>query len=84
MVWKESCRTTGNCWIYDIDKFTEYLHNSAFGFMLVGAIMHLVVVLYAHRIKNMFDDEDIDPTEVSLIDNDSDCYENTIITSRIE
>ncbi|CAG2102888.1 unnamed protein product [Medioppia subpectinata] len=70
-IWKHTCGKVGNCWLYDIEKLTDYLHYSAFGFMFLGAVCRFFIVLYADRISNMFEDEDEDnedQTAVALIE----------------
>ncbi|XP_054166759.1 solute carrier organic anion transporter family member 74D-like [Oppia nitens] len=57
-IWKHTCGKTGNCWLYDIEKLTNHLHYTSFGFMFVGVVCHLMVVLYADRITNMFEEDD--------------------------
>ena len=57
LIWEESCGKTGNCWVYDIDKFRYYLHGTAFGFILLGNLLDIGVIIYAKRIKNLYDDE---------------------------
>ncbi|XP_054158013.1 solute carrier organic anion transporter family member 74D-like [Oppia nitens] len=60
LVWEESCGKTGNCWLYDIDKFRVYLHSAAFGFMLLGSLFDIGVIVYSDRLKNLLDDEEED------------------------
>ena len=57
-VWEKTCGETGNCWLYDLDKFRVYLHTASFGLMLFGSLFDLVVICYAHRIKNMYDEDE--------------------------
>ncbi|XP_015782653.1 solute carrier organic anion transporter family member 2A1 [Tetranychus urticae] len=60
LVWEESCGETGNCWLYDIDKFRVYLHGTAFTLVMIGSCFDIGVLVYANRLKNLYDDEDDD------------------------
>jgi hypothetical protein len=63
MVWKESCGKTGNCWVYDIEKFRYYLHLGSFAFLMIGTLFNIPIIFYANRIKNMFEDEEENENE---------------------
>ena len=57
LVWEEKCGKTGNCWIYDQDKFRYYLHGTALAFMCVGSLMDLGIIWNAKkRLTNFYDD----------------------------
>ena len=56
LVWEEKCGKTGNCWIYDQDKFKYYLHGTALAFICVGSLMDLGIIYNAKHIKNFYDD----------------------------
>ncbi len=49
---------TGNCWLYDMDKFRVYLHVSSLIFIFIGISLELGMVYFADRIKYLFDDEE--------------------------
>ena len=51
---------TGNCWLYDIDKFRKYLHGAAFAFMIIGSLFDIGIIIMANRIKNLYGDEEED------------------------
>ncbi|CAG2173397.1 unnamed protein product [Oppiella nova] len=57
LVWESKCGKTGNCWIYDQDKFRYYLHGTALAFMCVGSLMDLGIIWNAKkRLTNFYDD----------------------------
>ncbi|CAG2170748.1 unnamed protein product, partial [Oppiella nova] len=56
LVWESKCGKTGNCWIYDQDKFRYYLHGTALVFVCVGSLMDLGIIYNAKHIKNFYDD----------------------------
>lgn len=62
-----ACGKTGNCWVYDVDKFRYYLHTAAFFFMMLGSLFDVGVIFYADRIKNIYDDEELEE-EVVVVD----------------
>lgn len=66
LVWEEKCGKTGNCWIYDAEKFRYYLHGLAGIFTLVGIICDFFIVYHSKNIKNFYEDEEEDDD-----DNDS-------------
>lgn len=57
LIWEKSCGKTGNCWLYDIDKFRYYLHGAAFAFMTIGSLFDIGIIIFANRIQNLFDEE---------------------------
>ncbi len=75
IVWKEVCGKTGNCWLYDIEKFGHYLHLSSFTLLMIGTLFEIPIIFYANRIKNMFEDENenennsVKPQEIGNINN---------------
>lgn len=58
IIWEKSCGKTGNCWLYDIDKYRIYMHMSAFAFLMVGVMFEIGTACLAGRIKNFYEDED--------------------------
>ncbi|XP_054158014.1 solute carrier organic anion transporter family member 74D-like [Oppia nitens] len=78
LVWEESCGKTGNCWLYDIDKFRVYLHSAAFGFMLLGSLFDIGIIVYSDRLKNLLDDEEEDE------DNDNNSGKDVAINNEIQ
>lgn len=55
-IWQETCGQTGNCWIYDQDKFRVYLHTSAFAFMMMGTVLDAFLIYFSKRMTNLYDD----------------------------
>ncbi|GBL94497.1 Solute carrier organic anion transporter family member 5A1 [Araneus ventricosus] len=69
LVWEESCGKTGNCWIYDADKFRFLLHGVSAGFVFLGCLTDVLVCVLSPRLKNLYDDDDDKPKkEVGGID----------------
>ncbi|XP_075680829.1 solute carrier organic anion transporter family member 74D-like [Dermatophagoides pteronyssinus] len=62
IIWEKSCGKTGNCWLYDLDKYRIYMHMAAFSFLMVGVILECGTIYLAGRIKNLYDDEDDEQT----------------------
>ncbi|GFY64173.1 solute carrier organic anion transporter family member 1A1 [Trichonephila inaurata madagascariensis] len=60
LVWEESCGKTGNCWIYDADKFRFLLHGVSAGFVFLGCVTDVLVCILSPRLKNLYDDDDDD------------------------
>lgn len=58
LIWEKTCGKTGNCWLYDIDKFRYRLHGFTFAFSMIGSMFDLIVFMYANRLKNMYEDEE--------------------------
>ncbi|XP_054156342.1 solute carrier organic anion transporter family member 74D-like [Oppia nitens] len=56
LVWEKTCGKTGNCWLYDQDKFRYYLHGAAFAFMMVGTMFDLGIIFMADKVKDFYDD----------------------------
>lgn len=67
MIWQEndsisSCSNLeskkGNCWLYDPDKFRNYLHAASFTMVMIGSILDCFVIYYAHRMNHLYKDDD--------------------------
>ncbi|XP_076337292.1 solute carrier organic anion transporter family member 74D-like isoform X2 [Tachypleus tridentatus] len=58
LVWEERCGETGNCWIYDYEKFRYYLHGATFVFLGLGTFFEVIVFLLSSRLKNLYSEED--------------------------
>lgn len=66
MIWEKSCGKTGNCWLYDLDKFRVYLHASSFMFLMVGVLCECGTIIYASRVRNIYEeDEEIEMKTVN-------------------
>ncbi|KAG8187156.1 hypothetical protein JTE90_020033 [Oedothorax gibbosus] len=57
LVWEESCGKTGNCWIYDTDKFRYLLHGVSAAFVFLGCLTDVAVWYLSPRLKNLYDDD---------------------------
>lgn len=67
MIWQEndaasSCSDTssqkGNCWLYDPDKFRNYLHATSFTMVMIGSILDCCVIYFAHKMNHLYVDDD--------------------------
>ncbi|KAI1305992.1 Solute carrier organic anion transporter family member 3A1 [Halotydeus destructor] len=63
LIWGEKCGDTGNCWLYDNDKFRIYLHAAASLFMTVGSLFDIAVIYYANRMTDIYGDEEKEKAE---------------------
>ncbi|XP_027205344.2 solute carrier organic anion transporter family member 74D-like [Dermatophagoides pteronyssinus] len=57
LIWEKSCGKTGNCWLYDLDKYRVSMHMGAFTFLMLGVLFEIGTACYAGRIKNLYEDE---------------------------
>ncbi|XP_054713441.1 solute carrier organic anion transporter family member 74D-like [Uloborus diversus] len=60
LVWEESCSKTGNCWLYDSDKFRYYLHGMSMLLISIGICFDGIVFLLSDRMTNFYGEEDED------------------------
>lgn len=44
--------------MYDHDKFRNYLHGGAITFFALGSLFDFLLIFFADRVKNFYDDED--------------------------
>lgn len=63
LVWEKSCGKTGNCWVYDTDKFRYLLHGVSAAFVTVGCATDVLVWVFSPRLRNLYDDDDDDAKE---------------------
>lgn len=63
LVWEKTCGQTGNCWLYDMDRFRVFFHSTAVGFLLVGISLEVGAVAMAGRVRNLYDDDGGDVAE---------------------
>ncbi|XP_046672748.1 solute carrier organic anion transporter family member 74D-like [Homalodisca vitripennis] len=57
LVWGKTCTGTGNCWIYDAEKFRYYVNFTALGFISMGCVFDVGLWYYVKGLK-IFEDED--------------------------
>lgn len=50
----------GNCWLYDQGKFRNRYLGVAIVFMGLGSFFDLLLVFYADRVKNLYEDDEDD------------------------
>lgn len=58
LIFESKCGKTGNCWLYDHDKFRTYLHSAAIFAMLIGSAFDFAMIFFADRIENIAQDEE--------------------------
>ncbi len=59
MGYRESkCGKTGNCFVYDHNKFRHYLHGGAIAFMAIGSLFDFCTIFFADRVQNFYEDEE--------------------------
>ncbi|CAG2170930.1 unnamed protein product, partial [Oppiella nova] len=56
-VWESKCGKTGNCLVYDVDKFRYRFIGLTLGLYAVGSVFDIIVVFLSHRIKNLYNDD---------------------------
>ncbi|GIY61150.1 solute carrier organic anion transporter family member 2A1 [Caerostris extrusa] len=78
LVWEKSCGKTGNCWIYDADKFRFLLHGVSAGFVFLGCLTDVMVCILSPRLKNLYDDDDEDAAKKK---NEKGIDENEIVNN---
>ncbi|GFT22265.1 solute carrier organic anion transporter family member 4A1 [Nephila pilipes] len=67
IVWEESCNKTGNCWLYDSDKFRYYLHGMSILLISIGICFDIIVFFLSDRLTNFYGEDDEDkPTDDRL------------------
>ncbi|CAG2100163.1 unnamed protein product [Medioppia subpectinata] len=64
-VWESKCGKTGNCLVYDSDKFRNRLHGLTLTLYYIGSVFDIIVVLLSKRIKNLYDDKEEEVQEIS-------------------
>ncbi|XP_076338808.1 solute carrier organic anion transporter family member 74D-like [Tachypleus tridentatus] len=57
LVWEETCGETGNCWVYDSEKFRYSLHGTSLAFLILSIIFDFLVFLLSSRLKNFYSDD---------------------------
>ncbi|CAG2104452.1 unnamed protein product [Medioppia subpectinata] len=57
-VWESKCGKTGNCLVYDSDKFRNRLHGLTLTLYFLGSVFDVIIIFLSSRIKNLYDDEE--------------------------
>ncbi|GBL94482.1 Solute carrier organic anion transporter family member 3A1 [Araneus ventricosus] len=60
LVWEESCSKTGNCWLYDSDKFRYFLDGMSMLLISIGICFDIVVFFLSDRLTNFYGEDDED------------------------
>lgn len=60
LIWESKCGKTGNCWIYDHDKFRKYLHGGAITFFAIGSLFDFLMIFFSDYVRNFYDDDEDD------------------------
>ena len=58
LVWESTCGQTGNCWLYDMDRFRVYFHSTAVVFLLLGISLEVGAVVMAGSVRNLYDEDE--------------------------
>uniref|UniRef100_A0A1B6LJP5 Solute carrier organic anion transporter family member n=1 Tax=Graphocephala atropunctata TaxID=36148 RepID=A0A1B6LJP5_9HEMI len=61
LVWGKTCTGTGNCWIYDADKFRYFVNFTALGFIIGGCVFDVGLWYFVKDLK-IFEDEEGEET----------------------
>ncbi|CAG2104430.1 unnamed protein product [Medioppia subpectinata] len=56
LVWESKCGKSGNCWLYDQDRFRYTLHGTALAFITIGSLFDLGIIYNANLIQNFYDE----------------------------
>ncbi|KAJ6218550.1 hypothetical protein RDWZM_009707 [Blomia tropicalis] len=57
LVWETKCGKTGNCWLYNQDKFRIVLHTVTIGFLFAGSLFDFLMIFFSDRMKNLYEDD---------------------------
>lgn len=57
-VWQETCGETGNCWFYNIDRFSNLIHGISAFFCFLAALCIMVLYYFSNKIEDPYEDED--------------------------
>lgn len=60
LIWEEKCGKTGNCWVYDHDKFRTYLHGTVIAFTAIATLFDFLMIFFAGRVQSFYDEQDDD------------------------
>ncbi|CAG2112892.1 unnamed protein product, partial [Medioppia subpectinata] len=61
-VWQRTCGRTGQCWLYNTDRFRHLLHGTAFSLILLATLSSTAILFFANRIKDFYGNKDDDQT----------------------
>ncbi|XP_022244931.1 solute carrier organic anion transporter family member 4C1-like [Limulus polyphemus] len=67
LVWEETCGETGNCWIYDSEKFRYSLHGASLAFLTLSVIFDFLVFLLSSRLKNFYSEDDGKESQIDKV-----------------
>ena len=67
-VFEEKCGRTGNCWLYDQEKFRKLLFGFTITFLALGSFFDFLMIFFADRMKNLYVDDDDAPPKEEQID----------------
>ncbi|CAG2102524.1 unnamed protein product [Medioppia subpectinata] len=70
LVYESTCGKTGNCWLYDQDRFRYVLHGFTLTLIIMGSLFDLGIIAKASRIKNFYDDDSDDNKDNTVNNND--------------
>jgi len=59
-VWEKTCGKTGQCWLYNIDRFRHLLHGTTFMLLIISTMSSTAILLFTNRLKNFYGDQQND------------------------
>ena len=62
-VWQKTCGRTGQCWLYNIDRFRHLLHGTTFTLLIIATLSSTSILLFANRLKNFYGNSDNQKSE---------------------
>ncbi|KAK8733345.1 hypothetical protein OTU49_006596, partial [Cherax quadricarinatus] len=71
LVWDNKCGRSGNCWLYDTDKFRLILHLVPAAFIFLSVFGDLVVFYYSRQL-DLYGDRDDDKVLEKTLGRDDD------------
>ncbi|XP_054163874.1 solute carrier organic anion transporter family member 74D-like [Oppia nitens] len=66
-VWQRTCEHTGQCWLYNIDRFRHLLHGTTFSLMFISTIISTAIILFTNRIKDFYGNDDNEETTDEIV-----------------
>lgn len=59
LVWDDACGMKGNCWVYDPDKFRNYINSTAICFTIIGVLFDIGVWYLGKNVDLYGSNEDM-------------------------
>ncbi|CAG2105376.1 unnamed protein product [Medioppia subpectinata] len=55
LVWESTCGKSGNCWLYDQDRFRYVLHGATLALIIVASLCDVIIII-KHKMVDNYDD----------------------------